>query len=217
MNHKFLLATIAILMIATTSPAQVTDRDGNNYKTVKIGNQEWMAGNLNVSHFKNGDVIPEVKTLDAWKKALAAHKPACCYYQNEQPNGKVHGRLYNWYAVNDPRGLAPKGWHVPTEADWNMLANSLGGKNIAGGKMKTTNGWAYNGNGKNESEFAATPAGYRDDGGAFSYLGQYATWWASSENNAATAWSALLEHSGTAMNLEPGIKGEGRSVRCVRD
>ncbi len=217
MKTTSLFTVITFLLISASCLAQVTDKDGNIYKTIKLGNQEWMASNLNTGHFRNGDVVPEVKTLEAWKAALAAHKPACCYFKNENANGKEYGRLYNWYAITDPRGLAPKGWHIPSDKEWISLADQFGGKDVAGKKLKSASGWSYSGNGKNESGFNAMPGGFRDDGGGFGYMGQAATWWTSTEKNAATAGSALLAHSNTLVSMEPGVKGEGRSVRCVKD
>jgi uncharacterized protein (TIGR02145 family) len=110
-----------------------------NYKSVKIGSQVWMAENLNVSRFKNGDPIPEAKSFEEWNKASAEGKPAWCFYENDPKNGLKYGRLYNWYAVNDPRGLAPEGWHVPTILEWEQLNNFLGDN--AGIKIKSKSGW----------------------------------------------------------------------------
>jgi uncharacterized protein (TIGR02145 family) len=110
-------------------------------KDVKIGTQVWMAKNLNVFYFKNGDAIPIVKTAEEWKKAGENKQPACCYYENNAENGKTYGLLYNWYAVNDARGLAPAGYHIPTEAEWTTLTTYLGGEKVAGTKMKSISGW----------------------------------------------------------------------------
>src|SRR5712675_951158 len=136
-KNRILLLTISFIITAVHSEAQVIDRDGNSYKTVRIGTQEWMAENLNVSHFKNGDEIPEAKTNEEWKKASDEHKPAWCNYDNDLMNGKKYGKLYNWYAVNDPRGLTPNGWHVPSNSEcFEHLIKFLGGEDVAGGKMK---------------------------------------------------------------------------------
>ena len=106
------------------------------YKTVTIGTQEWMTKNLDVSTFRNGDPIPEAKTDGEWKRAVELKQPAWCYYDNEK-----YGKLYNWYAVNDARGLAPLGYHVPSDAEWTILTDYLGGEYAAGTKMKSTSGW----------------------------------------------------------------------------
>jgi len=111
----------------------------NTFKEVKIGQQVWMAENLHVFNFRNGDPIPIAKTDDEWKKAIENEQPACCYYENDGQNGQKYGLLYNWYVVNDSRGLAPKGWKVPSDDDWTILTDYLG--DLAGTKMKSTNGW----------------------------------------------------------------------------
>ena len=105
-------------------------------KGVAIGTQVWMSTNLNVSTYRNGDVIPQVQDKDAWANLTTG---AWCYYENDAKNGVKYGKLYNWYAVNDPRGLAPAGWHIPTDGEWTVLENSLG--DDAGKKMKSTSGW----------------------------------------------------------------------------
>ena len=105
-------------------------------KGVAIGSQVWMSTNLNVSTYRNGDVIPQVQDRDAWAKLTTG---AWCYYENNAANGTKYGKLYNWYAVNDARGLAPAGWHIPTDQEWTVLENSLG--DDAGKKMKSTSGW----------------------------------------------------------------------------
>ena len=114
MNSKISFITIIFLMITSSLEAQVTDKDANSYKTVQIGTQLWIASNLNVSHFRNGDPIPEAASAAEWKQAAEDKRPAWCYYNNDPVNGRTYHKLYNWYAVNDPRGLAPYGWHVPS-------------------------------------------------------------------------------------------------------
>ena len=110
-------------------------------KTVTIGTQVWMKENLNVSVFKNGVAIPEVQDEDAWKKADENAQPAWCYYDNDPKNGAKYGKLYNWYAVVDTNGLCPQGWHVPSDAEWNILIEYLGGTWEGGSKMKAKSGW----------------------------------------------------------------------------
>lgn len=110
-----------------------------NAQTVTIGSQVWMTKNLDVSTFRNGDHIPQAKTDEEWKKAGENQQPVWCYYAYDQAKGPKYGKLYNWYAVNDPRGLAPRGYHVPTDAEWTKLENFLGSD--AGKKMKSATGW----------------------------------------------------------------------------
>src|ERR1700744_2680298 len=178
----------AVPTVSVTDAVPVTDTDGNTYSTVQIGSQVWITSNLNVSHFRNGDDIPEIEDTTAWAQASKEGKPAWCYYNSDAANGEIYGKLYNWYAVADPRGLAPAGWHIPSDSEWNNLATYLGG-NVAS-KMKSTNGWNGNVNGTNESRFAGLPGGYRwydgnavafyDLGAAHDYfLGKYGYWWCS--------------------------------------
>ena len=138
------LFLIFVLLITITLKAQVIDKDGNTYKTVQIGSQTWMAENLNVSHFLNGDTIPEVEDAVAWDQAGQHGKAAWCYYGTDPVYGRTYHKLYNWYAVNDPRGLSPKGWHVPSTLEWADLTDYLGGENVAGRKMKAPYVWNYN-------------------------------------------------------------------------
>jgi uncharacterized protein (TIGR02145 family) len=125
--------------VVQTNPVVATP--SGPYKTVTIGTQVWMKENLNVSSFRNGDPIPEAKTAKEWQAAGEAKQPVWCYYDNDPKNGVKYGKLYNWYAVNDSRGLAPSGYHVPTDLEWTVLADFLGGESVAGGKLKSANGW----------------------------------------------------------------------------
>jgi uncharacterized protein (TIGR02145 family) len=110
-------------------------------QTVTIGSQTWTTKNLDVATFRNGDLIPEAKTDEEWKAAGENKQPAWCYYDNKAANGTKYGKLYNWYAVNDPRGLAPIGYHIPTDEEWTVLSTFLGGEDVAGKKMKSSSGW----------------------------------------------------------------------------
>jgi uncharacterized protein (TIGR02145 family) len=193
-------------------------------KEIKIGPQTWMTENLNVDRFRNGDLIPEVKSNEEWQRAGELGQPAWCYYENNPANGAKYGRLYNWYAVNDARGLAPVGWHVPNIEEWKQLVDYLGGENAAGEKMKSNNGWKESGNGSNSSGFSAYPGGYRDFFGAFRFLGESANWWNSWEYDTGKAWILELYYLKTGMSfnvyelLTPiRHEGYGISVRCLRD
>ena len=134
-------------------------------QTITIGTQVWMTKNLDVATFRNGDPIPQAKTDEEWEKAGENQQPAWCYYDNDPANGAKYGKLYNWYAVNDSRGLAPVGYHIPSDAEWTILTDFLGGEKVAGTKMKSTDFWAdyegNSGNGTNESGFSGLPGGYR--------------------------------------------------------
>lgn len=108
---------------------------------IKIGSQVWMTENLDVDKFRNGDIIPEVKSADEWIEFGNLEKPAWCYYESNDSNIKKYGKLYNWYAVNDNRGLAPVGFHIPNDSEWIVLINNLGGEKVAGSKLKNSSGW----------------------------------------------------------------------------
>jgi len=191
---------------------QVTQID--SYKSVKIGIQTWMSVNLNVSTFRNGDPIPQAKTDEEWKKAGDNEQPAWCYYDNDPANGAKYGKLYNWYAVNDKRGLAPVGYHVPSDAEWTKLENYLG--DDAGKQMKSTSGWEDN-NGTNSTGFSGLPGGLRDHVGSFDGIGGDGGWWSSTEDSTYVAWFRFLYYDdGDVYRYDDG-KRSGYSVRCLRD
>ena len=185
--------------------------------TVVIGTQFWSGKNLEVSSFRNGEVIPEARTNAEWQKAGEEGKPAWCYYKNDPANGKKYGKLYNWFAVNDPRGLAPKDWHIPTNEDWITLTDKLGGEVKAGLQMRSTIGWKDNKNGRNSSGFAGLPAGYRDKDGTFRSIGESGNWWSSTEELTGSAGYRFLAYS--LANLNSSIEDEqtGFSVRILSD
>ena len=197
--------------------------DGNIYSknntgtVVKIGSQVWMTKNLNIDRFRNGDLIPEIKTNEEWKYACDNNLPACRYYNNDPVSGENFGRIYNWYAVNDSRGLAPKGWHIPSQNEWRQLIDFLG-ENQAGTKMKSTSGWQSNGNGTNESGFNGCPDGFCFSDGVFSSIGGMCNLWSSSETSANTSSSINLKYSYgyVGINNFEG-RGNGIPVRCVQD
>ncbi len=188
-----------------------------NAQTVTIGTQVWMTKNLDVAKFRNGDPIPEAKTDEEWVKAGENKQPAWCYYNNEEPNGTKYGKLYNWYAVNDPRGLAPDGYHIPTDAEWTQLTDYLGGESVAGNKMKSISGWDENGNGNNKSGFSGLPGGFRGSNGTFDFIGDYGGWWSSSEDVTVNAWSRDLGYDDGNVSRDGSGKQNGFSVRCLRD
>ena len=185
--------------------------------TIVIGTQQWMEKNLDVLTYRNGDIIPQVTDPTAW---AALTTGAWCYYNNDVANGAIYGKLYNWYAVNDPRGLAPTGWHVPTDDEWTTLSTTLGGDAVAGGKMKvagTTRWTTPNTGATNESGFAGLPGGYRASYGTFYSVGSSGIWWSSTENNTAGAWYRFLYHNDGTIVRYYDDKKAGFSVRCLRD
>ena len=189
---------------------------------IQICNQIWMSRNLDVDHYQNGDSIPEVTDPKAWRALTTG---AWCYYDNDPANGEIYGKLYNWHAVNDPRGLAPQGWHVPSDAEWTELETCLGGPKVAGGKLKST-GTKEAGNGlwespntgaNNESSFSALPGGNRYGNGTFYDVGYYGYWWSSTEFNTTSAWYRYLLCSYADIFRSDYYEESGFSVRCVRD
>ena len=195
------------------------------YENVRIGNQEWMTKNLDVDRFRNGDLITHIESDEDWEKAGQNEQPAWCYYDNDPDNGKKYGRLYNWYAVNDPRGLAPEGFHVPTDQEWTILEEFLGGKYISGHKMKSVKGWEecwdgafeiQNGGGDNSSGFNALPGGYRSIEGRFIHIRYAAFFWSATEYIIDVAWCRNLYFNGIVYGSN-GNKQAGFSVRCLRD
>jgi len=194
----------------------VTDIDGNIYQTVSNCNQTWTKSNLNVSRYRNGDVIPQVTDAAQWANLTTG---AWCYYQNSTSNGTTYGKLYNWAAVKDPRGLAPVGYHIPSIAEWTTLTNCLGGNAIAGGKMKETgiSHWnSPNTDATNSSGFTGLPGGIRYPNGTFDLIQNVGYWYASDNATSSIAVWSLIYNSpysgGGVSNL-----GIGVSVRCIKD
>jgi uncharacterized protein (TIGR02145 family) len=196
--------------------------DAANYDKITIGPQVWMSKNLNANKFRDGEPIPHAKNAEEWQKAVNEKKPAWCYYDFDSKNGEKYGKLYNWYAVNDPRGLAPLGWHVATKIEWTSLINYLGGRNSACIKMNSTSGWdsyeGKTGNGTNESGFSALPGGYRSHYGNFNRINKSGEWWSS------TSWSINDNNAYYFGSFYTGyveervyLKEAGLSVRCVKD
>jgi uncharacterized protein (TIGR02145 family) len=201
-----------------SKPVQKSSKPDNKKKddgTVRIGEQSWATANLNVSTFRNGDTIPEARTNKEWTTAGESGKPAWCYYNNDPAMGLKYGKLYNWYAVNDPRGLAPAGWTLSSDDDWTELAYFSGGQQAAGKKLKNTGGWSEGNNGTNETGFTGLPGGYRVENGSFLNLGSIGTWWSSTESKAQNAIDHYIAMSGS-LSRSSSPRQRGESVRCLR-
>ena len=192
---------------------------------VKIGKQIWMAKNLDVAHFRNVDPIPEAKTDKEWQNAGEKKQPAWCYYKNDAKNGKKYGKLYNWYAVNDPRILAPERWCIPSDSDWRNMLDYLGGEDVVGEVIRNENGWDENSNGTNESGFSGLPGGFRagELGDSLEKLfndeGFSGNWWSSSEYGPNEAWLRSINiyvHYAKVFRYY-FEKSNGYSVRCILD
>ena len=206
---KILLSLLALVVIITLQ-AQI------NLSNVKIGDQTWMVKNLDVDHYRNGTPIPQVTDPTTWAYLTTG---AWCYYNNDSIQGKTYGKLYNWYAVNDPGGLAPKGWHIPSDAEWTTLENSLGGSTVAGGKIKEvgTLHWTTPNNGANTSSgLTGLPGGQRGVNAFFMTIGENCLWWSSSESNTLGVLR-ILSFTDGRISKTLGNKSFGYSVRCIKD
>lgn len=211
-----IIFTVLIFSFITggTAYPQVTDIDGKTYQTVTIGKQVWMSENLNVERYRNGDPIPQVQDKEEWDKLTTG---AWCYYDNDESNGTTYGKIYNWYAVNDSRGLAPEGWHVPSDEEWTQLTDFLGGAQTCGQKMKTTTGWDENFSGDNKSGFSALPGGYRTHDGYFSNKGRNALFWSTTEFSPERVWFRNVIGSIPDVYRPNYDKTFGLSIRCIKD
>jgi uncharacterized protein (TIGR02145 family) len=206
-------------------PEIVKDIDGNVYRTITIGTQVWMAENLRVTKFRNGDPIPEVKNDSVWRTLTAS---AYCNYNNDTAHLKIYGRLYNWFSIRDSRNIAPEGWHIPTNTELQTLLDYLGGDNVAGGKMKesgTTHWISPNTGATNESGFTALPGGYRFitdsahiiTGGTFHTLGSNGYWWTTTASFQMYSWSKFVHLHFADVIRDHTNKTFGLSIRCIKD
>ena len=212
-----------------------TDSIGNpaaaNYPNIKIANQVWMLKNLDVSTYRNGDPVPQVADQTEWSTLTTG---AWCWYNNDSAAyGATYGKLYNWYAVNDPRGLAPKGWHIPSENEMMALAKSIDpgagndgyikyNTNTAGGALKETgtSHWkSPNTGATNSSGFTALPTGLRDGTSGFDYSGRFGSFWSTSEYEAQKEFATYMEmaRNESSVSISSTPKINGYAVRCIRD
>ncbi len=212
-------------------PGTVTDIDGNVYNTVKIGDQVWMAENLKVTHYRNGDSISNVLEDSVWENLTSG---AYCIYDNADSNFATYGLLYNWYSVDDNRGLAPEGWHIPTDEEWKKLEIHLGMSRITadslnsrgtdeGGKLKEigTMHWnSPNSSATNEYGFSALPGGLRHASGDFVNIGFTAKFWTSTEFQVPTvdgAYARVIRYDESIIFYNAWLSNLGFSIRCVKD
>ncbi len=217
-DMKKVLLSLAFIIIADFIYSQntVTGIDGNVYKTVKIGNQTWMAENLRATKYSNGDAIPFIEDSTKWTSLKSG---AFCNYNNNEKFVSVYGRMYNWYAVTDSRNVCPSGWHVPSDEEWVVLENFLGGPSVAGGKMKLndTTIWRFPNTGaSNISGFSAVPGG-RQYHSAFFFLHEYCQYWSVTVNFEEYCWSRYLSYCMQELSRFHYKKYYGLSVRCVKD
>ncbi len=220
-KYIFFQIALLVLLISSCSDTSTNVEEVADLPQVTIGSQIWMSQNLSVSVFRNGDPIPYAATIDEWEYAVRNGKPAYCYYNNNPLNEPVFGKMYNWYAVNDPRGLAPNGWHIPTDAEWTKLSTYLGGNEVAGGKMKNTTKWKLpNVGASNSSGFNGLPGGNRDIDWLFNDSSEIGTWWTATEATEiddSYAYIRSLLSVSTVLDRNYYYKWAALSVRCVKN
>ncbi len=190
----------------------VTGIDGNIYHTIYIGTQQWMVENLKVNHYRNGESIPNVTDNTEWLNLTSG---ACCDYNNTPGNSVTYGKLYNYYAIRDDRNIAPTGWRIPTEDDWTELSEYLGGRLVAGGKLKemgTIHWTSPNTGASNETGFTALPGGCRISG-AFNFTGIYGYWWA----NETVPTYQIMQFDNSKLDRYPCVENWAFSIRCLKD
>lgn len=195
----------------------VTDIDGNVYHTVTIGTQVWMVENLKVTKYRNGDVIPNVTDNTQWGNLTTG---AYCNYDNSTTNANIYERLYNWYAINDSRNIAPIGWHVPDDTELSTLTTYLGGLSGAGGKLKETGAAHWNSPNTGAIDqfgFKALPGASRNSKGTFNNTGLNGFWWSVTELGTYTAWSRSMYYDNADIKRYSIDKKEGLSVCCIKD
>jgi uncharacterized protein (TIGR02145 family) len=221
------------LNIKKICPPMIADVDGNNYSTVKIGDQCWMKENLKTTKFRNEVIIPNVSDASTWETLESG---AYVWYDNDLSWKHLYGALYNWYATIDPNGLCPEGWHVPTASEWTTLSNFIGGtgsphgnelkscrqvNSPLGGECNTTDHprWNENGyeHGTDDYGFSGLPGGNRYSFGIFSYIGVLGIWWSSTENSSTYAYDRILDYGNGFIGISQSSKQTGYSVRCLQD
>lgn len=238
MNKYLLVIGLTTLIIfnisckkspTSSTVGTVFDFDGNVYNTIQIGDQVWMAENLKVTHYRNGDVIQNVTDKTQWSNLTTG---AYNSYDTNDSNIDTYGLLYNWYTVNDSSELAPAGWHIPSDEEWKRLEMYLGmsqsetditgygrGTN-EGGQLKekgATHWISPNTGATNSSGFSAVPGGYCGYYGTFGDIGGCAIFWSSTESNSYTAWCRGLISSSSVISRYSSSKQDGFSVRCLKD
>jgi uncharacterized protein (TIGR02145 family) len=208
-----LIITFLFLLATSFLNAQVTDIDGNTYKTVKIGEQVWMSENLKTTRFTNGDSIPFVLDRWDWRMLEKNETPDYGFYDDDSLKEGQYGKLYNYYVVSNGN-IAPEGWRVPTSEDWEQLIRHLG-KYEAAEKLKSTSGWHEEGNGTDEVGFNGLPGGFRDIDGSYRGLGEHGAFLSSSDNQ-SMAISYTLSYN---RNLSKGYgaKRAGRYIRLIKN
>jgi uncharacterized protein (TIGR02145 family) len=215
------LLFLLIPFMTTDSVLRAAEKDiaGHTISSVSIDGQVWMQENLDVSRYRNGDKIRYAATNQDWLDAAAKGEGAWSYYKNDAGSAGKYGRLYNWYAVHDPRGLAPSGWNIPTSEELNKLATALGSKPVGGGKLKSAESSleiSPNYAADNSGRFCALPGGMRGTGGDFMLMGNNAFFWSSSESTSLISWYTIVGYHPPIVVQSTEHKADGMSVRCIR-
>ena len=191
------------------------DIDGNSYRISQIGNKKWMAENLKVSRFRNGDLIPGIESDIKWSDAK---KGARCIYDNSPNYGKLLGNLYNGYVILDGRNICPVGWHLPSDSEWEMLIKTMGGVNEASVKLKATKGWSNELNGTNSSGMNVLPSGSRNESGQFVGAGKVGIWWSNTKDpSGLKIWTRTLTNDKQEVGRFASNPQIGGYIRCVQD
>ncbi len=208
---------VLALLVVKIQAQTVFDHDGNLYHTITIGTQTWTQENLKVTHFNNGDSIPKVSDDTPW---INATHGAYCDYNRSSDSALTYGHLYNWLVITDSRGIAPDGWHVPSDSEWLQLINYLGGNTLAGGKLKDT-GTLYwqspNAGANNQSGFTALPGGMRGNNALFSFINANDYFWSSTVNDTTSGWCRAMTYSDSSVYKLYAKTQVGISVRLIRD
>ena len=184
---------------------------------IRIGGTEWAVENLGISNYHNGDLIPQVQDAAEWANL---HTGAWCYYENNHENGSIYGKLYNWFAVNDSRGLAPEGWRIPYSSEWEELITFLGGEDGSGGEMKETGTVHWldpNVGATNKSCFSARPGGFRRyTKGTFGDICRFGGWWSGTDLDETTAYFCYMQYDAATARCHYRDMRSGLSVRCIK-
>ena len=212
-HHSACLFLVLSALNLGSVRAQMKDAEGNQYPTKVIGALEWTTENLKSTRFRNGEPIPVVRARPAWASANAAARIAP---DSAESRVALLGYLYNWHAVNDPRGICPTGWRVPTHDEWSAVTQFLGGEKTAGTSLKTSTGWTPGFPGNNASGFNGRPAGFRAADGSLGGIGGYGYWWSATASNINGAWGRFVDYNQEGIFMMDGYKKSAFSVRCVR-
>lgn len=211
------LYTLCIIALILQSCGDSTSPTSDDIQTIKIGTQVWTSKNLDISTYRNGDSIRYATTPAEWRDAAKKQEGVWCYYNYDPKQGELYGKLYSWYAVNDPRGLAPLGFHIPSDAEWSVLIDYLGGDQIAGFKMKSTAGWNNGGNGDNSSGFNGLAGGFNYYNGDCDDVGVGGNFGSSSTAPNNLALTRFLKHFDSKVGRGTTGWDWGLSVRCLKD